>query len=142
MPDDFIVEALATGDQESVGFELWYQSDWYDDGRDNSEPWRYNPGDWEPGHYTLIVKTYSDDNELGTSCATETISFTLMDDCPITNVGSLPSICPTDTVILSSNVTGLNPPFLYVWTDSLNTCLLYTSPSPRDLSTSRMPSSA
>ena len=26
--------------------------------------------------------------------------------------------------------------------DSLNSCLLYTSPSPRDLSTSRMPSSA
>ena len=25
---------------------------------------------------------------------------------------------------------------------SINTCLLYTSPSPRDLSTSRMPSSA
>ena len=27
-------------------------------------------------------------------------------------------------------------------TDCANTCLLYTSPSPRDLSTSRMPSSA
>ena len=26
--------------------------------------------------------------------------------------------------------------------DSINICLLYTSPSPRDLSTSRMPSSA
>ena len=26
--------------------------------------------------------------------------------------------------------------------DSINSCLLYTSPSPRDLSTSRMPSSA
>ena len=26
--------------------------------------------------------------------------------------------------------------------DGLETCLLYTSPSPRDLSTSRMPSSA
>ena len=28
------------------------------------------------------------------------------------------------------------------WAASLNYCLLYTSPSPRDLSTSRMPSSA
>ena len=27
-------------------------------------------------------------------------------------------------------------------TSAINTCLLYTSPSPRDLSTSRMPSSA
>ena len=38
-------------------------------------------------------------------------------------------------------------PFLFVNTGSLQvkdlyTCLLYTSPSPRDLSTSRMPSSA
>ena len=31
-------------------------------------------------------------------------------------------------------------PGLYIWT--IITCLLYTSPSPRDLSTSRMPSSA
>ena len=28
------------------------------------------------------------------------------------------------------------------WLSTINTCLLYTSPSPRDLSTSRMPSSA
>ena len=28
------------------------------------------------------------------------------------------------------------------WLDSLNICLLYTSPSPRDRSLSRMPSSA
>ena len=32
--------------------------------------------------------------------------------------------------------------FPYIDDDRLNTCLLYTSPSPRDLSTSRMPSSA
>ena len=31
---------------------------------------------------------------------------------------------------------------LYEQYDSILTCLLYTSPSPRDLSTSRMPSSA
>ena len=30
----------------------------------------------------------------------------------------------------------------YAHQELLNTCLLYTSPSPRDLSTSRMPSSA
>ena len=29
-----------------------------------------------------------------------------------------------------------------LWIDHQETCLLYTSPSPRDLSTSRMPSSA
>ena len=32
--------------------------------------------------------------------------------------------------------------FARLWTVKVNTCLLYTSPSPRDLSTSRMPSSA
>ena len=31
---------------------------------------------------------------------------------------------------------------VYVKEDEANDCLLYTSPSPRDLSTSRMPSSA
>jgi len=34
-----------------------------------------------------------------------------------------------------------SPPMLY-WVAPIWTCLLYTSPSPRDLSTSRMPSSA
>ena len=34
---------------------------------------------------------------------------------------------------------GMTPPMA---TDRINRCLLYTSPSPRDLSTSRMPSSA
>ena len=29
-----------------------------------------------------------------------------------------------------------------IWNTAANNCLLYTSPSPRDLSTSRMPSSA
>ena len=32
--------------------------------------------------------------------------------------------------------------FVTGWLNGLSSCLLYTSPSPRDLSTSRMPSSA
>ena len=32
--------------------------------------------------------------------------------------------------------------FRSLWIQRINACLLYTSPSPRDLSTSRMPSSA
>ena len=35
-----------------------------------------------------------------------------------------------------------NASFAYTGGDQIWTCLLYTSPSPRDLSTSRMPSSA
>ena len=37
---------------------------------------------------------------------------------------------------------GLTQPFAGAVADRIGTCLLYTSPSPRDLSTSRMPSSA
>ena len=44
----------------------------------------------------------------------------------------------TRSTILSSEVAIINN---FLWND-LWTCLLYTSPSPRDLSTSRMPSSA
>ena len=36
----------------------------------------------------------------------------------------------------------MDPYVKILWFDSLEACLLYTSPSPRDLSTSRMPSSA
>ena len=40
------------------------------------------------------------------------------------------------------NLTGINPNEMYRWFMEMYICLLYTSPSPRDLSTSRMPSSA
>ena len=36
----------------------------------------------------------------------------------------------------------VNVPIIHFSVEWWNTCLLYTSPSPRDLSTSRMPSSA
>ena len=36
--------------------------------------------------------------------------------------------------------TTITQPYIFAY--DINTCLLYTSPSPRDLSTSRMPSSA
>ena len=42
---------------------------------------------------------------------------------------------------LASKVADLNAPDAAGWTQ-IHSCLLYTSPSPRDLSTSRMPSSA
>ena len=38
--------------------------------------------------------------------------------------------------------TGASEALSFVFTAVMNPCLLYTSPSPRDLSTSRMPSSA
>ena len=48
---------------------------------------------------------------------------------------------PTDTMVTAAG--GLPGETIKNWrVKASNTCLLYTSPSPRDLSTSRMPSSA
>ena len=46
------------------------------------------------------------------------------------------------TVDLRTLVPGRPVAFALTWGERTTTCLLYTSPSPRDLSTSRMPSSA
>ena len=46
------------------------------------------------------------------------------------------------TITKSGGGTYTNPNYSAVATLADSTCLLYTSPSPRDLSTSRMPSSA
>ena len=46
-----------------------------------------------------------------------------------------------DTLALAFRRLGYEP-CLFGYTDQSQDCLLYTSPSPRDLSTSRMPSSA
>ena len=46
-----------------------------------------------------------------------------------------------NVILENEDITGL-PPHQLFDKGLLRTCLLYTSPSPRDLSTSRMPSSA
>ena len=51
------------------------------------------------------------------------------------------AVAKTQTVITPINWRLAGPELTYVLNDC-NACLLYTSPSPRDLSTSRMPSSA
>ena len=54
----------------------------------------------------------------------------------------------TQVTIKNFEIDGIGLPleeldfFAYALRTAFNTCLLYTSPSPRDLSTSRMPSSA
>ena len=57
------------------------------------------------------------------------IDFLQLDDC-----------LPTRIVKVNRDNSGDR--YFSGFDTSLNTCLLYTSPSPRDLSTSRMPSSA
>ena len=51
-------------------------------------------------------------------------------------------IIPEEGLLLESNKLYLGRTVEYTETHNLIPCLLYTSPSPRDLSTSRMPSSA
>ena len=52
--------------------------------------------------------------------------------------GKKPSLTPPYQTIVDDGVEQINGK----WTTKYKVCLLYTSPSPRDLSTSRMPSSA
>ena len=62
----------------------------------------------------------------------------------------VPAFAPGDTVVVQVRVKEGNRERLQAFEGvcigkrnrGLNSCLLYTSPSPRDLSTSRMPSSA
>jgi len=64
--------------------------------------------------------------------------FTVKDDSHISALspGGSPGAGVDVTVVTAAGITTTGP------TDRFNYCLLYTSPSPRDLSTSRMPSSA
>ena len=61
-----------------------------------------------------------------------------------TNWGSLGGVKDVDqnTYIIPELSAGSNENTLYFYNDGSNTCLLYTSPSPRDHQPSRMPSSA
>ena len=46
------------------------------------------------------------------------------------------------TIYVGNEIENTNKVHIVMETPAADTCLLYTSPSPRDLSTSRMPSSA
>ena len=107
-----------------------------------------NPADYEQYDSLRICYTYTDENGCrGTADMTITIEGSTNLNLPDTR-----ELCNTD---FDFDLGGLpEPPGTSgTWTsldgsdgiinDSLfNPCLLYTSPSPRDLSTSRMPSSA
>ena len=85
---------------------------------DNKKPTAQMLGRWQPfhdGHYTLFKEIIK---KTGQVCI-QIRDVQGVDDNPF------------DFETVKKNIE-----------DRLNPCLLYTSPSPRDLSTSRMPSSA
>ena len=52
------------------------------------------------------------------------------------------SVCTISEVVCDTQNYKKTDPFLFPVFEFLNSCLLYTSPSPRDVEESRMPSSA
>ena len=70
-------------------------------------------------------------------CTAEATVTVTVNDLPIISVTQDLTICEGETADLS--VTGGGN---YLWSTQETTCLLYTSPSPRDATLSRMPSSA
>ena len=75
------------------------------------------------------------------SVATKLPGSIAMDDARITIKISVDELNTSVDEVISSMRSIMLSMFDY-FTDYLDTCLLYTSPSPRDLSTTRMPSSA
>ena len=63
------------------------------------------------------------------------MTYIVNDKCIKCKLMDCVEVCPVDCFYEGKNMLVINP-------DECIDCLLYTSPSPRDLSTSRMPSSA
>ena len=63
------------------------------------------------------------------------MTYIVNDKCIKCKLMDCVEVCPVDCFYEGKNMLVIKP-------DECIDCLLYTSPSPRDLSTSRMPSSA
>ena len=122
------------------------ESKWYD-GSSGGQPTAFSINDGTPSDPSAVVSE-GDSVKLTAGSSGNYGSFTMFS----TSSSSTPT---QPTLITSISLTGgiWNPAsYIHQATDntntyyeykiSLDTCLLYTSPSPRDLSTSRMPSSA
>ena len=84
-----------------------------------------NKADWLAGSWTGIKKAYGDDRR----------GETAVDLDLLRQIGTRMTSLPDDLTLNKKLMRIINA-------RADNICLLYTSPSPRDLSTSRMPSSA
>ena len=124
----------------------WYNSSWVRIGSN------FDPGITPSGTYSYIVSGSS------SSCPDDTSYLSInVNISPIVSMLPFSNLCDNDQVITlntatpsggtysvnGSNSTTFTPSSLNVGSNTIDyTCLLYTSPSPRDRSLSRMPSSA
>ena len=88
----------------------------------------------------------NDGDAWSASAGTFTMTYTAVNDAP-TVASQIADASTAEDSAYSLNVAGTctdvdGDTLTYTISGAPNTCLLYTSPSPRDLSTSRMPSSA
>ena len=60
----------------------------------------------------------------------------------VPNIGDFKDVEVIEVLVKKGQSIKKNDPLITIESDKSSVCLLYTSPSPRDLSTSRMPSSA
>ena len=83
---------------------------------------------------------------LVTGCNNSSKGFTLIEILVVLIIISIASsfifINLSSIESVSKNQSSFNKSFNYISEESIITCLLYTSPSPRDVEESRMPSSA
>ena len=121
--DLWTIEVFMSGNVSCQDFVVYYQGEWIDDDLENGAPWRYRgdnvPAGLDPGYYSILVRTYSENNRLGVNCVQEYFNITLLDeDCPIAYAGEDQSACPGENVALSVFAEGGTPPYSYFWSDS------------------------
>ena len=121
---------------------------------DLPEKFRCNPQQTEPTITALLgtLKGVADYHSLSSDSRIEVRRYLLCLDDTAKKVSKLPSLAPREKADLDKlrkdlTTTTEYAPFWVILAVALalglgTICLLYTSPSPRDLSTSRMPSSA
>lgn len=117
LPLNYNIEALVSGDVESVGFIL-SGSD-FDTDTENGAPYRYksdtSPLNLDAGVYALDTRIYSENNQLGSSCDSRLLNFTIFDDCAKIDLGGDRVHCEGDTTVIEADVTTTHGTYQLNW---------------------------
>ena len=94
----------------------------------------------EENYKKILEALYVDVSDLDKNLSAITETQELLEEIELFDFEQMESLCKIFTIpFYRGTETGYSQSD---WVDTFTACLLYTSPSPRDLSTSRMPSSA